>query len=385
MRDHYDVLIVGGGPVGAALALKLQGQGLDVALVEARASVPGDDPRALALSWGSCDELMQLGVWQHVAQRTPIETVHVSQQGALGRVRLSHEEMQLPALGYVVNFGDLHAALHQALLTSDVDYLTGAQLQEIKTLAHYAVAKVDVHGASKMITAQLVVLADGGRSVEMLPQIKRYSRAYQQQAVIADVFADKPNGGVAYERFSQSGPIAMLPRGEGFALVWTQTEENAPTVLAWDDATFLQQLQQAFGDRAGKLVKVGPRSAFPLYLRQLNNNVAQRVALIGNAAQALHPVAGQGFNLGLRDALDLAKLILTTPRPRIGDAAMLQQFSQRRRLDANLTVGFTDLLIQVFDEHPTWLQRTRSVGLLALDLLPGVRRFFTNRMIFGTR
>ena len=154
---------------------------------------------------------------------------------------------------------------------------------------------------------------------------------------------------------------------------------------SWDDATFLQQLQQAFGDRAGKLVKVGPRSAFPLYLRQLNNNVAQRVALIGNAAQALHPVAGQGFNLGLRDALDLAQLILATPRPRIGDAAMLQQFSQRRRLDANMTVGFTDLLIQVFDQHPTWLQRTRSVGLLALDLLPGVRRFFTNRMIFGTK
>ncbi|MFO1380320.1 MAG: FAD-dependent oxidoreductase [Chitinivorax sp.] len=385
MRDHLDVLIVGGGPVGAALALKLRDSGLDVGLIEARPDAPGADPRALALSWGSCRELDRLGTWAAIRSRTPIETVHVSQQGALGRVKLSHEEMQLPALGYVVNFGELQRALHEVLTTGGIEYRTGAQLVDLKTLAHYALATIEMHGQRQQVTAALVVLADGGRSVELVPDLQRYSRPYRQQAVIADVHADRPNDGVAYERFSQAGPIALLPRGQGFALVWTQPEQHAPTVLAWDDARFLAELQQAFGDRAGQFVAAGPRAAFPLYLRQLSRNHAQRVALIGNAAQALHPVAGQGFNLGLRDALDLAQLILATPRTQIGAAPMLQQFGRNRRLDANLTVGFTDLLIQLFDQHPAWLQRMRSAGLLALDLAPGLRRAFTNRMIFGSR
>ena len=385
MRDHLDVLIVGGGPVGAALALRLRGSGLTVGLIEARDAAPGGDPRALALSWGSVQALEQLGAWQAIDSRTAIDQVHVSQQGALGRVRLSREEMQLPALGYVVNFGDLHRALHDQLTTGGVDYQTGARLVALKTLAHYALASIEREGGVQQVTAALVVLADGGGSVELVPELQRYSRPYRQQAVIADVTTDQPSRGIAYERFSQAGPIALLPRGDGFALVWSQGEAEAPATLQWSEAEFLARLQQAFGERAGRFVATGPRSAFPLYLRQLNRNHGQRVALIGNAAQALHPVAGQGFNLGLRDALDLAQLILATPRNQIGSTAMLQQFGRTRRLDANLTVGFTDLLIQLFDQHPAWLQRLRSAGLLALDLAPGLRRMFTKRMIFGYR
>ncbi|WP_374354952.1 FAD-dependent monooxygenase [Chitinimonas sp.] len=383
---HVDVLIVGGGPVGGALALTLADTGLIIALVEAKPE-PVGDARALALSHASREALAPLGVWPAQAA-TAIHTVHVSQQHTFGRVKLSHEDLDLPALGYVMPYAALARAMHQQLLANPrIHYLPATRVGALKLLDGYAAATLQREGSELLLTASLAVLAEGGKLLASAG-IAQDEHDYAQHALVAEVTVASPHKGRAFERFACDGPIALLPidgeHGCRYAAVWTRPSQDPLQAASLPDVDFLHELQARVGQRAGLLTAVGARASFPLRLKWAGAHHARRLAVVGNAAQTLHPVAGQGFNLGLRDALALARLIKATPTADLGGPAMLARYASLRRRDSLATVGFTDGLIRLFGLNLPPLKRARSYGMLALDSLKPLRRGFARRMVFGT-
>jgi 2-octaprenyl-6-methoxyphenol hydroxylase len=386
MVEHADVLIVGGGPVGASLALALRDAPLTVALLEACAddSRADRDPRALALSWGSREILERLGVWGALAGATPIERIHVSQRGGFGVTRMGAAEVKLPALGYVTDYPALSRALRAGLLACGFPVLRGAALTGVQSVNGAVLAEVDFRGASHRITAKLLVLAEGGR----LPGAAPFSgRAfdYGQAAVVGYVTADFPHRNTAYERFTPEGPLALLPFGEGFALVWTASPEKAEMLCSLDEGAFLGRLARQFGGRLEGLRGVRGRACFPLRLRLGRPVPLPRVALLGNAAQTLHPVTGQGFNLGLRDAWELAREIGRAVPSDVGSTGMLARYRRGRLEDAGGGVAFTDSVVRLFSNDDPVLRWGRGLGLAALELLPPVKRFLMRKMIYGAR
>ncbi len=386
-----DILIVGGGPVGATLALALAqgmqgGEPLAVTVLEAQGDFSAPrDARTLALSHGSRLILERIGIWQRLAEPTPITRIHVSQRGAFGRAMLGAEEAGMPALGYVLDYADLQQALHAALAQAPVDYATGTTVAEVHPDAG-APSVTAVHdGARQTRAARLLAIADGGRSLGSLPGVRRESRDYGQSAVVCQVRTERPHANLAYERFTPQGPAALLPYRDRYALVWTASPQQVEAMLAWDDATFLARLHEHFGDRQGAFVWAGRRASFPLSLKTSTPLTLARTVLIGNAAQTLHPVAGQGFNIGLRDAWELAQGILSVPRERIGDAAMLAAYAAGRRLDTGGGIFFTDLLVRGFSNDLPLLREARAAALSVLDLLPPAKNFVMRRMIFGAK
>ncbi len=384
-RDHYDLIIIGGGPVGMALALALRGSGVAALLLEAR-GVPEktEDMRPLALSHGSHLILQRLGVWQALPAVTPITTIHVSNRGGLGRTVLTAGDVGVPALGYVVNHHDVFRAMHEALQGCGVDYLDGAQVTRLETSAEQGQVEFQHDGVTKLATAKLLVLADGGRLSGQVEGITQHVREYHQWAVVARTKTALPQCGVAYERFTPDGPVALLPSGEHFALVWTVSPAAAQEILNLDNAAFLTRLHDHFGDRLGSFVDASKRSGFPLALKYADPVTAQRVALVGNAAQTLHPVAGQGFNLGLRDAWELADEVIASAAE-TGTLAMLARYRHRRQMDSGAGRVFADSLVKLFSNDDPLLRSMRSLGLSALDCLPPVKRFVARRMMFGAR
>jgi 2-octaprenyl-6-methoxyphenol hydroxylase len=385
MTDAADVVVVGGGPVGATLALALADSGLDVAVLEARAdATPPTDPRAIALSYGSQLILQRLGVWDTLAPATtPIKTIHISQQSRLGRSVLTAEESGLPELGCVVDYGALYGVLASALEASGIPVLYGAQATALATTAEAATVNF-TRQAEEQMSAALAVVADGGRSLSEIPGIHKEIFDYGQSALVARVETELPHGNIAYERFTPRGPLALLPWGErAFAMVWTETPEAAQALCALDEVDFLQRLHAHFSDRQGRFVRVQDRGVFPLKLARARPVTAQRLAVIGNAAQTLHPVAGQGFNLGLRDAWELAQILRATPPQQIGSAAMLAHYQSSRRLDTGGGILFTDFLVRAFSNDIPGFGTLRGCGLAALDLLAPAKRFVTRKMSFG--
>lgn len=380
-----DLLIVGGGPVGASLALALAGSGLDIALLEARANVAASrDDRSLAISYGTRLILERLGIWDAVGAPTPINTIHVSQRGGYGRSLLAAEEIGVPALGYVLRYASLQQALGLALArTPGVTLVPGAQVGQ---MAHEADG-VSIHyrreGASHSATARLLVIADGGVSLaEQAGAIVR-SRDYDQQAVVGVVETSRPHAFRAFERFTADGPVALLPFENRYALVWTATPETAAALVALPEGDFLDALQKHFGDRAGRFVSVASRARFPLSLRYALDPVLPRTVLLGNAAQALHPIAGQGFNLGLRDAWEFAEVIRSGDGEDPGTDACLSLYRDARKLDRMSGIALTDSLVRIFSNDFAPLRVLRGGGLALLDLLPAAKRAFVQRMIFG--
>ncbi|HEX9179871.1 MAG TPA: FAD-dependent oxidoreductase [Burkholderiales bacterium] len=385
MNERYDLIVIGGGPVGAALALALRGSGISVAVLEARDDpAAAADPRALAISWGSRLILERFGVWGRIPA-TAIRGIHVSTKGSFGRAVLGAEECGVPDLGYVVSYRDLYRALHEALAASGADYLTGAEVSEVDCDVEAGRVAFRRDGEARTAAAQLVVLADGGRLAQTVKGVQRSEKEYGQWAVVAEVRGDRPHGNIAYERFTGTGPVALLPRGEGHALVWTATPEQAQELIALEDAAFLARLQEHFGARAGRFVSAGPRAGFPLALRETEARGVPRLALLGNAAHTLHPVAGQGFNLGLRDAWELAELVLRNHGADPGGEALLTEFRARRRLDTEGGILFTDSLVRLFSNDLPVLSAARGAALTVLDLLPPAKRFLARRMMFGAR
>jgi 2-octaprenyl-6-methoxyphenol hydroxylase len=387
MTEAADILIVGGGPVGATLALALRDSGLKIAVLEARAaSTPSDDPRTLALSEGSRQILQRLGIWDELAPHaTPIETIHVSQRGRLGRTLLHARDEDQQALGYVLPYMALANALDRKLAatgTANVQY--DARAIAVNPAESLASVRFE-RGADTLDThARLVVLADGGRSLNELHGMTRKVREYGHSALVGHVECELAHRNTAYERFTPDGPVALLPEGErGYALVWTVSPTKVETLITLSAPEFLQQLHRHFGDRAGQFLSVSGRAAFPLKLATVRPVTVPHLAVIGNAAQTLHPVAGQGFNLGLRDAWELALTLRDTAPEAIGSTDMLARYRQRRQMDTGGGIFFTDFLVRAFSNDLPGLGTARGAGLTFLELLAPAKRFVARKMSFG--
>lgn len=379
--DHCDLVIVGGGPVGMSLALALAGSGLSAVVLEARECLEAPDPRALALSQGTRLILERLGAWADLAA-TPIETIHVSQRGGLGRAELTARDGGVPALGYVAEYGDLYRTLAARLPDCGATIITGARVTSVRSTSGYGAVGFTRNGEDHLITARLVVLSEGGKS---LPAELRRDKDYGQSAVICTVRTERPHDRRAYERFTPEGPIALLPLGDDYALVWTTPNDRVEARLALSDADFLAGLQTAFGDRQGRFTLASPRAAFPLKLHLAAPSTSSRMLRIGNAAHVLHPVAGQGFNLGVRDAWKLAEAILDTPRERLGEADLARDYQRTRRFDVAGGSLMTDLLVEAFSNDNPLLKHARGAALALLDLAPPLKNLFVRKMMFGAQ
>lgn len=377
--QRHDLLIVGGGPVGLALALALADNGLDMAVADARpAQAAADDPRILALSQGSRLTLERLGVWASLAP-TPILAIHVSQQGGLGRTRLAAADYGVPALGYVLAAGELARALGEAVAARGIPVLAGSPVTDLAPGAEDVLATLAGSHAGPRC-ARLVACAEGSVG-EAAPDAT--TRDYGQHALITMAIPAKGHGNMAWERFTPGGPVALLPCGDRDAVVHTAAPEEAEALLGLDDATYLERLAGHFGGRM-RFTAVEPRLRYPLGLRLRRTPVGRRTVWLGNAAQTLHPVAGQGFNLALRDVWSLAELLRRHPGDP-GDAPLLARYAAGRHLDRLGTIGFTDSLVRLFSNDSRMLRHARGTGLLALDLVPPLRHFLAKRMMFGAR
>lgn len=381
------VIIVGGGMTGATLALAishLSAGKLPVHLVEAVApesqAHPGFDARAIALAAGTCQQLARVGIWQALREcATAIRTVHVSDRGHAGFVTLDADDYSLPALGQVVELHDVGQRLFALLRKAPGVTLHCPARVDSFTRSQDSVDVVLDNGVT--LTGKLLVAADGSRSaLGEQCGIAWQQQPYEQLAVIANVTTAVPHDGRAFERFTEHGPLAMLPMSDGrCSLVWCHPLENRDEVLSWSDARFCQELQQAFGWRLGRITHSGSRNAYPLSLTTASRAISHRMALVGNAAQTLHPIAGQGFNLGLRDVISLAEMLAQANDP--GDYAQLSHYQQRRADDKSATVGVTDGLVHLFANRWAPLVAGRNVGLMAMELFTPARDALAQRTL----
>jgi len=385
----YDVVIIGGGLVGGTLACALGGQNLRIALVEAfpfkSDQQPSYDDRSIALAYGSRRILEGIGLWSQLAsQATAIHRIHVSDRGHFGFTRLDCRDSGHDALGYVIEnraIGNVYADALEAQPALDI--LCPAELVSLQTDAQQVLVTLRQDTSTRQLTTRLLIGADGGNSsVRRLCNIGSRDWDYGQSAIIANITPELPHEHVAYERFTDTGPLALLPlSGQRCSLVWTVRNAEVESLLALDDETFLGLLQQRFGQRLGELQRCGRRNSYPLRLIRAQRHQTPRVALIGNAAHTLHPIAGQGFNLGIRDVAALAQVLDEAVRQKqdIGAATILERYEQWRHRDQQHISALTDTLVRVFSNNFTPLVLARNAGLLALDLVPPLKRRLTRQ------
>ena len=388
-QNDFDVLIVGGGMVGASLAIALRDQPLRIGIIEAVAwqveDKPGYDDRSIALAWGSRRIFESMGVWQQMTpDATAIKTIHVSDRGHFGFTRLDASQQQVEALGYVITARAIGKVLTQQLAgQANVTLISPATITNIDFNNTCTTVIVEKEGQAEQYTSRLLVGADGVQSsVREILSVKTTTNDYGQTAIIANLTTEKPHNHTAFERFTNTGPMALLPLGhDRCALVWTVEKEQVEEVMSLDDDAFLQAVQKRFGYRLGKLLKVGKRDAYPLRLVRAQEQVRERLALIGNAAHTLHPVAGQGFNLGLRDVATLAQVIAEAKymEKDIGNLSILNHYAEWRISDHNRVINFTDNLVKLFSNDFLPLSFARNVGLLAADVLPPVKKALLRR------
>ena len=382
----YDIIIAGGGMIGTSLALALAPLGLRVAVVEAVArkedQQPSFDDRSTALSRSTQRMFEAMGLWDEVvAASTPISGIHVSDKGRFGFSHIDAEEQGVEALGYVVINRVLGAVLQsRLLLTSGVDVKCPARIESIDLGPGRATATLRSDDSEQTLSCKLLVAADGANSaVREMMGISATKREYEQRAVIGNLLPEKNIDNRAFERFTQQGPLAILPVADGRAgFVWTVSEHDADRVLALDDDEFLTEIQEEFGYRLGKFSRVGKRAAYPLILSKALRLTATRSVLVGNAAHGLHPVSAQGFNLGMRDVAALCDCIADAPEDSAdpGDSGLLERYAQWRRSDQKKLVHFTDNLVRLFGSTRPGLRTLRNIGMIGFDLVPGVRSLF---------
>ena len=397
VREHYDIVIIGGGLVGASfacgLAQAMVGRGVRILVTEAIESLqasPSFDARTTALSYGSQQIYKALGLWDELAPyATEIEKIHVSDRGHFGAVRIDREEMGVEALGYVVENRHLGLVLTAALEQAEaVDYLCPARISALTPTEQGYTAQV--RGADDTVStiqADLVVLADGGKSsLSQSLGITSAVTQYEQSAIIANVAFADPHEGVAYERFTDSGPVAVLPlstlAGENRgALIWTVAIDEAAAIVALPEEEFLSRLQARFGHRLGVFTKCGARATYPLSLTVAREQIRPGLVLLGNVAHSLHPVAGQGLNLALRDAQALAESLAHAQQRQValGEMAVLQEYVKRQQRDQDATIDFSHYMTRLFSSNHLALVWARKFGLFSIDLIPVFKQGFARQ------
>lgn len=387
----FDILIAGGGLVGASLACALACQPLRIAVVESApfgsAAQPSYDDRAIALAYGTRRIFEGMGLWREVAAAaTPIERVYVSDRGHFGATRMQAGAHGYDALGYVVESRALGRIYAEALRSlPHVRLISPGRVKAIEHAPAFVRVRLEQGADERSVTARLVVGADGAdSSVRRWGGIGVQRSEYGQSAVIANLTPERPHRNTAYERFTDSGPLAMLPMsGNRCALVWTVRAESCEAMMSLSDPDFLGMLQARFGGRLGRLQRVGARAAYPLALVRALSYTGARLALIGNAAHTLHPVAGQGFNLGMRDVAALAEVACDAAAAGhdIGSRAVLARYEEWRRRDLRGMLRMTDTLARVFASGFAPLVAARNAGMVLMDLLPPVKAAAMRRVM----
>ena len=399
LKQQYDLVIVGGGIVGASFACALlkvmekhsaQAEIFSILVVEAIASssdIPHQqsfDARSTALSYGSSKIFQTMGLWSQLKEVvSSIGEIHVSDKGRFGSTRLNKEDYQVDALGYVVENSKLGVVLNNVLeQSSSIDLACPAKISQITAQQTGMALTIELASGTSQVDASLVVLADGGRSpICSQLGISRSVEPYGQHALIANIAFESPHKGVAYERFTDTGPLAILPlesidgmnRG---SLVWTLTPAQAEEYKAMDEAELRERLQERFGNRLGKILHIGERFIYPLSLSLSREQIRPGLVLLGNVAHTIHPVAGQGLNLALRDTevlVDVLSKAIAENKP-VGDMAVLQEYLERQEGDQSRTIGFTHYMTQLFSSNDSAKVLFRKFGLFAIDLIPGFRR-----------
>lgn len=388
-ENLFDLIIIGGGLAGASLACALkniaENLSLTIAVVEAHElntkEQPSYDDRTVALSYGSRCIFETIGLWPALEQHAQaIDTIHISDRGHFGVTRLTKEQEDVDALGYVLENKRVGEALYAAIndaLASNITLFCPAEITTLQQDETQVSVSISLQGETKVLRGKLLVAADGNNSQVMkLLNIGSNRKNYQQTALITNVTPGKRHNNVAYERFTETGPLAFLPmQSNRCSVVWTLAPKQAEELSTLDDDAFLAQLQQRFGFRLGEFKKVGERQTYPLFLQAATQMVQGRVVVIGNAAHSLHPVAGQGFNLALRDIAILSELIVDRLHAAedIGEQAMLQEYVRLREQDIKKVYRFTDTLVRTFSNNVAALAHLRSIGLLMVDVLPGIK------------
>ncbi|MBC3907019.1 FAD-dependent monooxygenase [Undibacterium umbellatum] len=388
--NDVDIAICGAGPVGQVLALLLYQQGYAaerIALYDAKTAEQAEqDARSIAISYGSRQILQAAGTWP--VKSTAIQEIHVSRRGHFGRSLMRAADYAVPDLGYVARYGDIIKPLQAAISRSGVHIqrpMNVTALEEADDHVRLTLCKAGTEEISH-ISASIVIQAEGGTFGDQEQRSQRHD--YQQTAIIAHVNTDAQIAGRAFERFTEQGPLALLPQEDGYALVWCVRPEQADHLLAMDDLQFRLALQTAFGHRLGNFIKASARVSYPLGLNA-QAHATTRTVSIGNAAQTLHPVAGQGLNLGLRDCMVLARTLTrhlhdTASRD---TAAALQAYLVERQADRKLTIRITDSMARVFASSPdgSFSQALLGLGLGALDMVKPAKRMLAEQMMFGWR
>ena len=381
-----EYLIVGAGPVGLIFSLLLAKQNKNSHLLELRKKNDADsDNRALALSYGTKLVLENLGIWKLLEKKiTPIQSIHTSQKSSFGRTLLSAEEYNLPALGYVVSYGDLSKVLEEEINQSSlvkISYefeVSAIENKEDKSIL-YSLSK------NSPLETPLLILADGGKNnTDLIRNLKRKETSYNHTALVTKVTSEIPPKSVAYERFTSMGPIALLPNGpKEFSLVWTGKDSDIQALAKTKKNIFLEKLHEHFGDRVGRFVDCEKFITFPLRKIVLADFPKSHIVVIGNSAQTMHPVAGQGFNTGIRDAHALSKLMNESESVYIGSESFINQYYASRKSETKKTLFFTDSLVNIFSNDLVGLSITRGFSLSLLDNFRPIKKFLVNKMSFG--
>lgn len=389
MTTDYDVLIIGGGLVGGSLACALGAENLRIGLVEAypfkSAQQPSYDDRSIALAYGSRTILDGIGLWPALsAHTTTIKKIHVSDRGHFGFTRMNCRDSGHDALGYVVETRSMGQVFADSLERYDnIRLICPAELEALQCNNDAALATIHYNGKLEQLRSRLIIGADGGDStVRRLCGISTRVWDYGQSAIIANITPERPHNHIAFERFTDSGPLALLPMSEQrCSLVWTVRNQDVEETLALDDGDFLRRLEQRFGSRLGRLTQCGKRHSYPLRLIRARRHSTPRLALIGNAAHTLHPIAGQGFNLGIRDVAALAQVISDAIKQEqdIGSAAVINEYEQWRTADQRRVSMMTDSLVRIFSNNFPPLILARNAGLIALDILPPLKHILTRQ------